>query len=223
PRLWRTTRRLLASIRFLAHQPHEVTERGAFKDYIGSTELNADLRFLEDPPEPGDTGLALLTLTEPAVLDWHDRFVLRDAGRGETLGGGVVLEAHPQEIRRRQPFAMLAERATRRAAVSDRAASFLVVLEEEGNLPVPDVAPPPGAGRRTSSWPCAAKPRPPRRSWRSSAGASMPPSFAGSSGPASSSRSARTSSSRRRPWPGSATSSSSGSPPVGPSRSPSSG
>ncbi|HEY2668237.1 MAG TPA: selenocysteine-specific translation elongation factor [Actinomycetota bacterium] len=140
PGMWRTTRRLLASIRFLAHLPHEVTERGAFKVYIGSAEFNADLRFLEAPPDPGDTGLALLTLTDPAVLDWHDRFVLRDAGRGETLGGGVVLEAHPQEIRRRQPFAMLAERARRRAAVSDRAAYFLVVLEEEGNLPVKDVA-----------------------------------------------------------------------------------
>src|SRR5207245_6227262 len=85
-------------------------------------------------------GLALLTLAEPAMLDWHDRFVLREAGRGETLGGGVVLEAHPQDIRRRQPFAFLAERARRRAAVDDRAAYFLVVLEEEGTLPVKELS-----------------------------------------------------------------------------------
>jgi selenocysteine-specific elongation factor len=140
PGLWRTTRRFLASIRFLEHLPHEVTERGAFKVYIGSTEFNAELRFLQGAPDPGETGLALLTLAEPAVLDWHDRFVLREAGRGETLGGGVVLEAHPQEIRRRQPFAFLAERARRRAGVDDRAAYFLVVLEEEGSLPVKEVA-----------------------------------------------------------------------------------
>jgi selenocysteine-specific elongation factor len=140
PGLWRTTRRCLASIRFLEHLAHEVSERGAFKVYVGSSELEADLRFLESPPKPGETGLALLTFAEPAVLDWHDRFVLRDAGRRETLGGGVVLEAHPLTIRRRQPFAMLAERARRRAAVDDRAAYFLVVLEEEGELPVKEVA-----------------------------------------------------------------------------------
>jgi selenocysteine-specific elongation factor len=140
PGLWHTTRRCLASIRFLEHLPHEVSERGAFKVYIGSAELDADLRFLEAPPGPGETGLALLTFTAPAILDWHDRFVLRDAGRRETLGGGVVLEAHPLAIRRRQPFAMLAERARRRAAVDDRAAYFLVVLDEEGDLPVKEVA-----------------------------------------------------------------------------------
>ncbi len=140
PGLWRTTRRCLAAIRFLAQLPHEVSERGAFKVYIGSSELNAELRFLQPPPEPGETGLALLTLAEPAVLDWHDRFVLRDAGRSETLGGGVVLEAHPQEIRRRQPLAVLAERAQRRAGVAGRPDYFLVVLDEEGVMPVKDVA-----------------------------------------------------------------------------------
>ena len=140
PGLWRTTRRCLAAIRFLDHLPHEVSERGAFKVYIGSSELNADLRFLQQAPEPGETGLALLTLAAPAVVDWHDRFVLRDAGRAETLGGGIVLEAHPLEIRRRQPFAKLAERARRRLAAPDRAGYFRVVLEEEDYLPIKDVA-----------------------------------------------------------------------------------
>src|SRR2546421_8054831 len=139
PGLWRTTRRFLTSIRFLEHLPHEVTERGAFKVYIGSTELNADLRFLEGAPDLGETGLALLTLAEPAVLDWHDRFVLRDSGRSETLGGGVVLEAHPLELRRRQSFGQLAERAKARLDAPDPAAYLRVLLDEEGHLPVKDV------------------------------------------------------------------------------------
>jgi len=139
PGLWRTTRRCLASIRFLEHLPHEVTERGAFKVYVGSSELNAEVRFLEGAPDPGETGLALLTLAAPAVLDWHDRFVLRDSGRSETLGGGVVLEAHPQELRRRQSAGQLAECAKARLDAPDREAYLRVLLDEEGHLPVKDV------------------------------------------------------------------------------------
>ena len=139
PGLWRTTQRCLAAIRFLAHLPHEVSERGAFKVYIGSAELNASLRFLEDPPEPGETGLALLSFQEPAVLDWGDRFVIRDSGRRETLGGGIVLEAHP-EAAGHQPMAVLAERARRRAQDGGRAEYFLDLLSEESLLPVREVA-----------------------------------------------------------------------------------
>ena len=140
PGMWRTTRRCLASIRFLTHLDHAVSERGAFKVYLGSSERPADVRFLEGAPEPGGTGLALVTLAEPAVADWGDRFVLREEGRGETLGGGVVLEAHPQEIRRRQNYTMLAERARRRIGLGDRAAYFLAVLDEEASLAIRDVA-----------------------------------------------------------------------------------
>ena len=138
PGLWRTTQRCLAAIRFLGHLPHEVSERGAFKVYIGSSELNAGLRFLEAPPDPGETGLALVTLAEPAVLDWRDRFVLRDSGRRETLGGGIVLEAHP-DASGRHPAAVLAERGRRRLEAAGRAAYFLEVLGEESLLPVREV------------------------------------------------------------------------------------
>lgn len=139
PGLWRTTQRCLAAIRFLGHLPHEVTEKGAFKVHVGSCELGATLRFLEDVPQPGETGLALVSLSEPAVLDWHDRFVLRDAGRSETVGGGLVLEPHPVAAR---PGALpvLAEQARRRLAVGDRGAYFALLLEEEGLLAVKDVA-----------------------------------------------------------------------------------
>lgn len=138
PGLWRTTQRCLAAIRFLDHLPHEVTEKGAFKVHVGSCEVNATLRFLSEVPQPGETGLALVSLAEPAVLDWHDRFVLRDAGRSETVGGGLVLEPHPAAPRS-GALPLLAEQARRRLAVGDRAAYFALLLEEEGLLAVKDV------------------------------------------------------------------------------------
>ncbi|HEU5003198.1 MAG TPA: selenocysteine-specific translation elongation factor [Actinomycetota bacterium] len=136
PGLWRTTRRCLAAIRFLEHLGHEASERGAFKVYLGSSELPATLRFLEEAPEPGGTGLALLTFSEPAVVDWSDHVVLRDSGRSETLGGGTVLEPHPPRASREA----LAAQARRRRAAGDRAAYFTQVLAEEGVLAVRDVA-----------------------------------------------------------------------------------
>jgi selenocysteine-specific elongation factor len=139
PGLWRTTTTCLAAIRFLGQLTHELTERGSFKVYIGSSELNATLRFLEATPEPGETGLALLRFSNPAVIDFHDHFVLRDSGRVETVGGGIVLEAHPP-ARTGGMHGELAARARRRLEAADRAAYFGVVLEEEGVMAARDVA-----------------------------------------------------------------------------------
>jgi selenocysteine-specific elongation factor len=139
PGLWATTRACLASIRFLRHLGHEPSERGSFKVYIGSSELTARIRFLEEPPEPGATGLALLVFSRPAVADWGDRFVLRDSGRLETLGGGVILEPHPGRLDARNPAGPLADRARRRLEAQDRAAYLRVVLDEEGVMAAADV------------------------------------------------------------------------------------
>ncbi len=136
PGSWRITRRLVAEIRFLPHLPHDPSERGAFKLHVGSAELDAGLRFLGEAPRLGETGIALLALDEPAVLDWRDRFVLRDAGRRETLGGGVVLEPHPA---RGQKGAAALEGALARQLAGDRAAYLRVVLDEEGRLAVRDL------------------------------------------------------------------------------------
>ena len=46
--------------------------------------------------EPGDTGLARLRLSKPVVLLPGDRFVLRSGTPVATIGGGRVLDAHPQ-------------------------------------------------------------------------------------------------------------------------------
>lgn len=132
PGSWSTTERIVASIRFLPHLPHQPGERGAFKFYIGSMELDATLRFLEGPPERGQSGIAAVILNEAVALDWRDRFILRDAGRRETLGGGVVLEARPRALRRGDRT--LVEGARKRLDAGGRLAYLEILLAEEGHL-----------------------------------------------------------------------------------------
>jgi selenocysteine-specific elongation factor len=71
------------------------------------------------------------------VLEWGDRFVLRDSGRRETVGGGVVLEVQPGRIRRADPD-LLVRMGRRRTALETapdaRLAYLRVLLDEEGRI-----------------------------------------------------------------------------------------
>ena len=88
-----------ASLRVLASVEHPVTGRGAFAAYIGSGDYPVRLRVLGAEPaiEPGDEGLVRLWLggRVPLPLLPGDRYVLRELGRGETVGGGEVLDVDP--------------------------------------------------------------------------------------------------------------------------------
>ena len=85
---------------------HPITARGAFKLYAGAAEVGRDRA---DPRtrrrwSPGERGLrADPARRDPLVLDVFDRFVLRDAGRRETVAGGVVLD--PRAARPSRPVA----------------------------------------------------------------------------------------------------------------------
>lgn len=126
---WAPTSRLLVTLRFVSGLPHAPTERGSFKFYLGSAERDAQIRFLEAE------GLADVRLAEPVVADWHDRFVLRDAGRRETLGGGQILEPHAEPQRR--PAAL--ESARRRVEATDRQTYAQVLVEETGAISVEEL------------------------------------------------------------------------------------
>ena len=96
PGQWRPTAVLDVSLRTVPSVTHPLTARGAFKLYAGSAERDARLRLLDAPSvAPGDHAFARLRLSAPVVVAAGDRFVLREAGRRETVGGGVVLDPHP--------------------------------------------------------------------------------------------------------------------------------
>lgn len=123
---WRTSDRLLASLRFVEHLDYEPTPRGAYKFHIGSVEIDATLRFLQSPSRPGEPAVVAIRLARPTVMDFADHFVLRDAGRKLTVGGGFVLEPHPGELK--GDTAVAAARTRLKAA--GRVEYFKVLLEE---------------------------------------------------------------------------------------------
>ena len=70
--------------------------RGAHVVYLGSGEHPAALRVLgPDDLAPGTQGNVRLRLARPYPMLPGDRFVLREFGRSETVGGGEILDIDP--------------------------------------------------------------------------------------------------------------------------------
>jgi selenocysteine-specific elongation factor len=88
--------RIDATLTVLPSLTHAVSRRGAYFAYIGSGEHPVRLRVLgPDSITPGNTGVVRLHLAAPLPLVMGDRFVLRESGRDETVGGGEVLDVAP--------------------------------------------------------------------------------------------------------------------------------
>jgi selenocysteine-specific elongation factor len=93
---WERTRVVDASLSVLRSLDHDVSRRGAYQAYIGSGEYPVQLRVIGKAAlEPGADGFARLHLPVELPLVPGDRFVLRESGRGETVGGGEVLDVAP--------------------------------------------------------------------------------------------------------------------------------
>lgn len=94
--VWHTTRTVDASLAVLSALDHEVSRRGAYSAYLGSGEFPVKVRILGVTAlAAGDEGFARIHLPSELPLVPGDRFVLREHGRGETVGGGEVLDVAP--------------------------------------------------------------------------------------------------------------------------------
>jgi selenocysteine-specific elongation factor len=93
---WHQSTMIDAELTVLASLDHPVGRRGAYAAYIGSAELPAKVRVLgDDAIRAGATGTVRLHLQRPVPLLPGDRFILRESGRDETVGGGEVLDVDP--------------------------------------------------------------------------------------------------------------------------------
>jgi selenocysteine-specific elongation factor len=97
PGQWRPSRTVDASLEVLAALDHDVTRRGSYVVYLGSGEHRAKVRLLGGTPGllPGEHGHVRLHLPVDLPLLPGDRFVLREDGRAETVGGGEILDVAP--------------------------------------------------------------------------------------------------------------------------------
>ncbi|MCY3924178.1 MAG: selenocysteine-specific translation elongation factor [bacterium] len=94
---WHLTRTVDASLGVLESLDHEVSRRGAYVAYLGAGEFSVRMRILGgESLRPGSQGAVRLHLPCRLPLRPGDRFVLRESGRSETVGGGEILDVDPR-------------------------------------------------------------------------------------------------------------------------------
>lgn len=137
PSRWRVTDVVEARVRVLPGA--EIGRRGAWHLHAGSAERVVRLTPLLPGRVTGEGDLRV-ELDRPLPLAAGDRFVLRDAGRRATVGGGTVLDADPPPRPRGQAARLArAEALDARAAAlaaGDRARLFGLAVQERGHAPV---------------------------------------------------------------------------------------
>ncbi len=96
PEQWELNSTFDCSLKVLKSINHKVNEKGAYSVYIGSGEHSTKLKVIGSKYlEPGQNGLIRLYLSTCLPLLPGDRYVLRESGRGETIGGGEILDISP--------------------------------------------------------------------------------------------------------------------------------
>ncbi len=96
PGQWHRSEIADAELLVLAGLDHPVSRKGAYRLHVGSAEAGVQLRVLHTGTiEPGGAAAVRLHLDRPLPLVGGDRFVLRESGRGETVGGGEILDVAP--------------------------------------------------------------------------------------------------------------------------------
>ena len=99
PGQWAATGAVDCRLRCLPGAPAPLRGRGAYLVYAGAAETAARLQPLDAAEvRPGGDALVRLHLERPLVLDAFEPVVLRDSGRDETVGGGVVLDPFPPGV-----------------------------------------------------------------------------------------------------------------------------
>jgi len=155
PGQWRPASVLEVRLRPVRSVEHPLTARGAYKLYAGSAERDAGVRLYGSAElAPGEAGFARVRLSRPVVAEVGDRFVLREAGRRETVAGGVILDTDPPP----RPGPETEERLSRRErATRDELPSILVAERgamRASQLPVLTGASPTAleGARRVEGW-----------------------------------------------------------------------
>lgn len=88
--------RMDAQIRVLADVSSSVKHNQEMKFFLGASETQARIRVLgAEEIKPGETGWVQLEFSTPQTAIRGDRYILRRPSPGETVGGGIILDANP--------------------------------------------------------------------------------------------------------------------------------
>ena len=93
---WWYTDRFDARLEVLATLDHEVSRRGAYVIHLGSREIAVAIRVIGTASiAPGSSAPVRVIMPIALALAPGDRFVVRESGRNETIGGGEILDVDP--------------------------------------------------------------------------------------------------------------------------------
>ncbi|MCY3780272.1 MAG: selenocysteine-specific translation elongation factor [Chloroflexi bacterium] len=107
---------LLADVYFrqLADIGRPLKHNAEVKVFCGAAESIANVRLLDkDVIAAGETGWLQLRLREATPLARDDRFILRYPSPAETIGGGLIVNAHPGRRHKRFQQLVISDLATR--------------------------------------------------------------------------------------------------------------
>lgn len=99
---WLTPTRLLdARLRLVPDSPLVLEQNDELDFFVGSAETAARITLLDrERIEPGHDAWVQFRFAEPVVVVKGDRFIIRRPSPSLTIGGGVVIDAHPKRHRR---------------------------------------------------------------------------------------------------------------------------
>jgi selenocysteine-specific elongation factor len=96
PDQWLPSTMFDASLTIVPSLQHRVTRRGSYSVYIGSGEFAAKIRLIGTRElQVNENGFVRIALQTPISILPGDRYILRESGRQETIGGGEVLDIAP--------------------------------------------------------------------------------------------------------------------------------
>jgi selenocysteine-specific elongation factor len=125
PGQWHLTTVFDADLSVLASIGHALSRRGAYVAHVGSGEFPSRVQLIGGITgiEPGQQGPVRVRLSSRRGIPLlpGDRFVLRESGRSETVGGGEILDVEPLLPARRSDPSRSAERVVRERGWVDAA------------------------------------------------------------------------------------------------------
>jgi selenocysteine-specific elongation factor len=121
PGTYSTSQRIDVFFRLLKSASLPLKHNQEVKFFLGASETTGRVRLLGcEQIEPGQEGWLQIELKTAVVAVRGDHFILRRPSPGETLGGGIVMDASPQERHRRfDPQVMSRLEALKEGAPAD--------------------------------------------------------------------------------------------------------
>lgn len=107
PNTLRPTPLIDAYLEYLPNAPRPLKHRTRQRFHIGTTLTHASI-FILDREElaPGQAGFVQLRLERSVLALPQDRFVIRGSSAIQTIGGGVILDSHPEKHKRHSSSVM---------------------------------------------------------------------------------------------------------------------